>query len=208
MPTVTALKRGRGNRFMVYLDGHFAFALRAEAAVGLAVGNEISGAEIDALLESNLAHRCHVAALRLLTYRPWSRSEMQQGLLRRGFPVTAVMEELERLARQGLVDDTAFARMWRDSREATSPRSARLIQGELRRKGVDPEAAAEATRGLDDEAAAYCAAAKKASRWVFLGYPAFRRRAGDFLSRRGFSYEVVRRTVDRLWQEAHTPTPE
>ncbi|MDP7239723.1 MAG: regulatory protein RecX [Dehalococcoidia bacterium] len=208
MPTVTALKRGRGNRFMVYLDGHFAFALRAEAAVGLAVGNEISGAEIDALLESNLAHRCHVAALRLLTYRPWSRAEMQQGLLRRGFPVTAVMEELERLALQGLVDDIAFARMWRDSRETTSPRSARLIQGELRRKGVDSKTAADAIWGLDDEAAAYRAGLKKVSRWSSLGYPAFRRRVGGFLGRRGFSHEVVRRTVDRLWQAAHLPSQE
>ena len=208
MPIVTALRRGWGRRFLVYLDGHFAFALGGEVTAGLAVGNELSDAEIDALLGSNLAHRCHVAALRLLTYRPRSRTELQQGLLRRGFPATAVEAELERLAQQGLVDDIAFARMWRDSREGTSPRSARLIQRELHRKGVDPEAAVEATRGLDDEAAAYRAALKKASRWASLGYPVFRRRAGGFLSRRGFSYEVVRRTVDRLWQEAHTPHPE
>ncbi|MEE9203234.1 MAG: regulatory protein RecX [Dehalococcoidia bacterium] len=208
MPTITALKRGRGRRFLVFLDGRFAFALEAEVAAGLAVGAELSATEADRLQEHNLSHRCHGAALHLLSYRPRSRAELRQRLLRRGFPAQGVEEELERLAQQGLVDDAAFARSWREAREGMSPRSARLIQGELRRKGVDPEAAAEATRGLDDEEAAYRAAIKKAPRWASQDYMGFRRKAGDFLHRRGFSYEVVRHTVDRLWRETHTPPPE
>jgi regulatory protein len=205
MPTITALKWGRGKRFLVFLDGRLAFTLEADVAAGLAVGAELSDAEIDRLQEHNLSHRCHGAALRLLTYRPRSRAELRQRLLRRGFPAQGVEEELERLARQGLVDDAAFARFWREARQGMNPRSARLIQGELRRKGVDPEAAAEATRGLDDEEAAYRAALRMAPRWASLDYPGFRRKAGDFLRRRGFPWEVAHRTVDRLWREAHTP---
>jgi regulatory protein len=208
MPTITALKRGRGKRLLVFLDGRFAFAVEAEVAAGLAVGAELSAAEIDSLQERNLSYRCHGAALQLLSYRPRSRAELRQRLLRRGFPAQGVEEELKRLAQQGLVDDAAFARSWREAREGMSPRSARLIQGELRHKGVDPEAAAEATRGLDEEEAAYRAALQKAPRWASQDYPVFHRKAGDFLRRRGFSWEVVRRTVDRLWREGHTPPPE
>lgn len=212
MPTITDLKRGRGKRFLVFLDGHFAFALEVEVAAGLAVGAELSAAEVDRLQEHNLSHRCHGAALRLLSYRPRSRAELRQRLLRRGFSAEGVEEELERLAQQGLVDDAAFARFWREARQGMNPRSARLIQGELRQKGVDAEAAAEATRDLDDDDAAYRAAIKKAPRWASVDhpgdYPGFRRKAGGFLHRRGFSWEVVRRTVDRLWRETHTPPPE
>lgn len=207
MPTITALKRGRGRCILLFLDGAFAFALEREVAAGLAVGAELSAAQIDRLQEHNLAQRCHGAALRLLSYRPRSRAELQQRLLRRGFPAETVTAELERLAGQGLVDDAAFARLWREAREDLSPRSARLIEGELRRKGVAPETAASATQGLDDDEAAYRAAAKKASRWASLDYLGFRRKAGDFLRRRGFSWGVVARTVGRLWQETRPPSP-
>jgi len=32
-------------------------------------------------------------------------------------------------------------------------------------------------------------------------YETFRRKMGAFLRRRGFGYEVVKRTTERLWQE-------
>lgn len=212
MPTITALKTGRGKRFLVFLDGRFAFALEADVAAGLAVGTELSEADIDSLQGRNVSHRCHEAAIRLLSYRPRSRAELRQRLLRRGFPAQEVEDALERLSRQGLVDDAAFARFWREARQGMSPRSTRLIQGELRQKGISAEAVAEATQGLDEEEAAYRAAVKKAPRWASIDdpgdYPGFQRKAGDFLRRRGFSWEVVRSTVDRLWRETHTPPSE
>lgn len=207
MPTITALKKGRGRRTLVFLDGSFAFGLEGEVAVGLAVGAELSAADVDSLLEHNLAQRCHGAALRLLSYRPRSRAELEQRLRRRGFPPETVAAELERLGGQGLVDDAAFARFWRESREDLNPRSARLIQGELRRKGVDPQTAVSATQGLDEAEAAYRAAAKKAPRWASLDYQGFRRKAGDFLRRRGFSWGVVALTVNRLWRESRPSSP-
>jgi SOS response regulatory protein OraA/RecX len=32
-------------------------------------------------------------------------------------------------------------------------------------------------------------------------YQSFRRRLGEYLRRRGFNYEVINHTVERVWQE-------
>ena len=42
MPTITALKMGRGKRTLVFLDGRFAFALEADVAAGLSVGADLT----------------------------------------------------------------------------------------------------------------------------------------------------------------------
>jgi hypothetical protein len=32
-------------------------------------------------------------------------------------------------------------------------------------------------------------------------YQSFQRRLGDYLKRRGFAYEVINLTIERIWQE-------
>ncbi len=57
-----------------------------------------------------MADALHAAALRLLTQRALSESELSQRLQRRGFAADAVALELSRLRQAGLVDDVAVAR--------------------------------------------------------------------------------------------------
>ena len=202
---VTAIQaqRGRRKRVNVFLDGSFAFSLEAEAVVeaALEVGQELSHAQIEELVRAGLFHRCFDAALRFLSYRPRSESEIRRRLNRRGFDDDTVEKVLVRLREQGLVDDVAFAQFWRDNRDSFSPRSKRLVVLELRQKGVDADIAIETTQGLDDEASAYQAAQKKARLLARSDYRSFCRRLGAYLRRRGFSYEVTNHTVERLWRE-------
>ena len=101
-----------------------------------------------------------------------------------------------------MLDDLAFARFWRESRESSSPRSRAALRSELRQKGIDPDVVAEALDGVDEEAAAYRAAQKKAARLATVDHDDFRTRLSAVLRRRGFSYEVTEHTVNRLWQES------
>lgn len=141
------------------------------------------------------------AACRYLGYRPRSEFEMRTWLRRKGYPPEAVEGAISALKSRGLVDDAAFARYWKESREAGSPRSRAALRSELARKGVDTEVASGALDGTDDEAAAYRAVMKRAARLGGLGHDEFRKRLGAALRRRGFSHEVTERTVNRLWQE-------
>jgi regulatory protein len=74
---------------------------------------------------------------------------------------------------------------------------------ELRRKGLPEEAAREALAGVDEPALAYEAALKRAPRLKDLEWNDFRRKLGEFLMRRGFSYAITAPTVSRIWNEMH-----
>ena len=142
------------------------------------------------------------AAYRYLGYRPRSEFEVRVCLERKGFGRRTIESTLSTLKAKGLLDDLAFARFWRESRESSSPRSRAALRRELRQKGIDPDVVAEALDGVDEEAAAYRAAQKKAARLGTADHDDFRSKLSAVLRRRGFSYEVTEHTVHRLWQES------
>lgn len=142
------------------------------------------------------------AAYRYLGYRQRSEFEMRAWLERKGFARGTIDRTLSTLKAKGLLDDLAFARFWRDRRDFSSPRSRAALRRELMLKGIDSDIVAEALDGVDEEAAAYRAAHKKAARLAALDHDDFRTRLSAALRRRGFSYEVTEHTVNRLWQES------
>ena len=202
---ISAIERQkRRQRVNVYGDeGRFAFALALHLAqdAGLHTGTELSQAQVDTLQDADAHHSAHEVALRLLSYRPRSEKEMRRRLARRGIGLRLIDDTVRRLRERGYLDDEAFARFWTETREATSPRSRRLIAQELRAQGVNAETATAATASVADEEAAYRAAGRRLNTFRSLDYDTFRRRLGGFLVRRGFTYEVARRTVGRCWQE-------
>ena len=209
---ITALERQkRRQRVNVYgEDGRFLLAVNLALAqdAGLHSGMELSEAQVEALRREDARHQAYEAALRLLAYRPRSERELRQRLARRGIERPLIEGALARLRGQGYLDDQAFARFWTETREATSPRSRRLIRSELLYKGVSPDAAAAAVAGVEDDDAAYRAAARRLRSLPLDDFESFRRRLGGFLVRRGFSYDVARRTIDRCWREARgDPAP-
>jgi regulatory protein len=112
-----------------------------------------------------------------------------------------IEEVLGKLKEQGLVDDLSFAIFWKESRQNFNPRSRRLVQKELRDKGISPEMAMEVTRDWDEEQAAYRAARKKVRMLKGQDFQTFRQKLAGFLRRRGFSWEITRNTIERLWRE-------
>ena len=205
MKRITALRSGRGRekRMNIFLDGRFTFSLGAELTVkeDLRVGQELPDDYIATLEKSDRFQRGLESALRHLGYRPRSESEIREKLRRRGCDDECVEEVITRLKEQGLVDDVAFARFWKDNRETFSPRSQQLTRLELRRKGIGSGIIDQVIAEVDDADNAYRSALSKTRHWPPSDYQSFRRRLGEYLRRRGFNYEVINSTVARLWQE-------
>jgi len=205
MRKITALHvgRGRGKRVNIFLDGKFAFSLGAEVAAkeGLRVEQVLSAEQIEALARSDHLHRCLNAAVHYLSYRPRSESELRERLRQRGFDGDSQEAVITKLKEQGLVDDMAFAQFWKNNRESFSPRSQWLTKLELKRKGVATDIIDQVVDAIDDDDSAYRAALSKARSLPQSDYQGFRRRLGEYLKQRGFSYGVINHTVERLWQE-------
>jgi len=202
---ITDLRIGkrRGKRINIYLDGRFSFSLGAEvvAKENLQVGQELSVAQVEALTGSDQLQRCLEAAYRYLSYRPRSESEIRGRMQRRGFAVETIDAAIARLREQNLLDDEAFAQFWKENRESFSPRSQWLTGLELKRMGVMNDVIEQTVAGIDDDENAYRAALNKTRHGTPADYQSFRRRLGDYLRRRGFNYEVISHTLEKVWQE-------
>ncbi|MBI4762530.1 MAG: RecX family transcriptional regulator [Chloroflexota bacterium] len=205
MKKITAIEaqKRRPNRVNIYLDGEFAFGLERITAAWLRVGQELNEQKIAQLQAEDARERALQQALLFLSYRARSESEIRRNLRKHEIPEAVIEETLERLRRDGLANDKQFAQAWVENRNTFRPRSRRMLALELRQKGLDDEAAKSALAGVDDEALAYEAAQKRASRLRGLEWSEFRTKLSGFLARRGFSYPVIASIVTRVWNETH-----
>ena len=205
MRTITAIEaaKRRKSRVNIFLDGAFAFSLGAEVAEekGLHLGQALPEPLIEELGRLDRCQRCLNAALRLLSYRPRSEVEIRMRL-KRGCDDETIDRGILQLRARQLIDDAAFARFWRENRDSFSPRSERMLKLELRRKGIAPEVIEQVLEGIDEDGDAYRAAQKKARSLSREDHDAFKRKLGEFLRRRGFSYEVASRAIERIWRDA------
>lgn len=205
MRTITAIEgqQKRKDRVNLFLDGQFAFGLAratvAEAALG--IGRTLTEDQIKELIEKDTFLIALNAAFRYLSYRPRSEAEMKAKLHKRGFSPEITEKVVGRLKELGVLDDESFARFWRESREAVSPRSKGFIRWELRRKGVSGEVVEGVVEDLDDAQLAYQAAQRKTRTLKNLEYQEFRKRLAGFLQRRGFRYDTINSTIGLLWEE-------
>lgn len=203
--TITALVAQKRNkeRVNVYLDGELVFGLAMIEALKLKKGQHLSDEEIDRLKALDEIEVAHERALNYLEYRPRSVEEVRRSLRKskRGFSEAAIEAVIERLERAGLLDDAAFARFWVENRERFKPRSRHALRYELRQRGVADRVMDPILDEVDEADAAYRAGMDKARRYVRDEEERFRKRLSDYLSRRGFSYGIVRDAVDRIWSE-------
>jgi regulatory protein len=156
-------------------------------------------------------------AVRFLGTRPRTRWELTRRLRRGGAAPEVIDGTLERLAELGYVDDFAFARWWMEERDRHAPRGRRMVEAELRQRGVQREVI-ESLRGEEPEPAASppdgegLPSTEGERARIALGrhlrgrpLPTDQRalqRVGMFLVRRGFDPETVRRAL-REAAESH-----
>ena len=202
--TITAIKVQRRNpqRVAIYLDGEFAFGLARIVAAWLNIGKELSDEDILKFKAQDTLEVAYQKALHFISYRPRATAEVQKKLVEKGFSEAVVVDTLDRLQRNGLLNDAQFAQAWVENRMTFRPRSRRVMAFELRQKGLVDETIDQALgEQVDEESLAYQAGQRQARRLAGLELKEFRVKLGAFLGRRGFSYDVVRPVVDRLWAE-------
>lgn len=201
---ITALKEQKRNpsRVNIFLDGEFAFSLARILAAWLEIGQELTEERIHELLDQDAIESAYQLGLRLIGYRMRTSTEIEKHLHKKGIPAQVIASVQERLKQSGLVNDDRFARNWIENRSEFRPRSHRLLTWELRQKGLDEtliqQAIAEAT---PEEDLAYRAGLKALRKYRQLEWEDFQRKITGFLARRGFSFEVIKPAVKRLWKE-------
>ncbi len=215
MPVITKIEpqKKRKERYNIYLDGKFTLGLDAETLLktNLRTGQELDGAALDRLVAEAQYERLLNRALNFISFRPRSEKEIVNYLRQSGrklkYENTEILAPrvLEKLADLNLINDQQFADWWVDQRRSgRTPFGARRIKSELLAKGLSSPIIekALAVGGVDEFSLAEAAAEKKAAVYAKLDNRTYRLKMSQFLARRGFSWETIKRIVDNKGKTA------
>lgn len=138
--------------------------------------------------------------MRLLAFRPRSRSELEKRLIEKGHPRELALRTVDMLSGLGLVDDHKIAAMVAGSRSVSAGVGRQRIAQDLRRRGFSDRAVREAVAGVNEEDERRSAEELLIRRLSKLGgLPLEKRRARLYglLRRRGFPEGMIYGLFDK-----------
>jgi regulatory protein len=198
--TAIEAQKKRGTRRSIFVDGEFVAGVHEEIvlALGLSVGQSFDRDRLVDLVKAETLRKARESALRLISYRDRSVSEVRKRLIGSDFAEETVEEVVDQLSRAGLLDDGKFIRDWVRSRSASKPMGKTRLAWELRSKGVEAVKVDEALTEIDDQAEYELArsVARDRLRKMDREDPSTRGKLSSFLARRGFSWDAIARVVD------------
>ncbi|PWI45168.1 recombination regulator RecX [Streptomyces sp. ICBB 8177] len=148
--------------------------------------------------------RARAVCLRLLTGTPRTRKQLADALRRREIPEEVAEHVLSRFEDVGLIDDTAFADAWVESRHHSRGLARRALARELRTRGVESGVIERAVEQLDadqEEATARALVDRKLRATRGLDRDRRIRRLAGMLARKGYGEGLALRVVRRALEE-------
>ena len=194
-------RRGRKDEIELSLDGREKVVLKGDLAAGLRVGQSLSDSELAQLIKQDQLKRFYDKSIRFLSYRPRSEQEVRRYLQQKGATQDIQDEVVQQLFIRQYLDDQAFASEWVNNRAEFRPKGKRLLEAELRAKGIPRNIIASALVGYDEEGAARRVANKAARRFTHLSWESYQKKFVGYLSHRGFSYSLARQLAEITWSE-------
>jgi len=142
-------------------------------------------------------------ALLFLKIRPRSEKEIKENLKKKRADDATIEKILKVLREKRYVNDEGFAKWWVRQRVVFRPKSSRVIRMELLQKGIGKELidialTSEIEDGgkLNDLEQARKIVEKKIGKYKHLPKYELYQKLGGFLSRRGFEWDTIKRSID------------
>jgi regulatory protein len=185
--------------YLIHLDGSPALTVHEDILIKyrLLKGESLSEELVEEIEYAEERSKAYLQALSYLSRRPRSVKEVRQHLARKQFPEHWVDDALQRLQSQGYLDDGQFAKQWAGHRVRSQKKGSVWIRYELTEKGVSKEQISSALQELDHDAEYKNAVELARRRWKADSDNEFKQRQKlmQFLLRRGYTNDVVRRAV-------------
>lgn len=143
-----------------------------------------------------------------LKFRPRTEREVQTYLEKKGekfgWPHEVIEQTIICLKKQNLINDKHFISWLVDSRSRTKPKSAFALRSELFKLGIPKELLDEhfSTYETDESELAIQALRPKWRRFQTLESRDRFQKAAAFLSRRGFSFDLIKKAIRTLEENA------
>lgn len=215
MPIITKITPQKSKkRVNLYLDDKFFCGLDLSVALkhSLKVGQELSEEKVAALVNQSRSEELFQKAANFISYRPRSEKEVRDYLFRKNTPEVSRStprgwgeKEIKRLKKSGFLNDYDFAKWWINQRLQFRPKGKIALRSELIKKGINKKIIDEALKevSFESELKAAKKAYEKAIKQLRSVEPKKRKqRLIGRLSSRGFSWEVIKKTMETPLQTA------
>ncbi|MDO8499009.1 MAG: RecX family transcriptional regulator [bacterium] len=216
MPKITSVEPQKKNprRFNVFLDGLFAFGADEDLIVNyrLIPGKIIEQKDLEKLLFESEVGKLMERMYGLFSMRARSEKEVRNYLRNLSFKrkikdkeeISQLVIDLlvERLKQKGMINDLEFAKAWVEGRRKSKQKGVRALEMELFQKGINREIIEEVVShqpsAVSEEELAKLALEKKMRSWKNLEGWELKKKATEFLLRKGFDYSVVKTVVENI----------
>ncbi|WP_219836732.1 RecX family transcriptional regulator [Paenibacillus sp. R14(2021)] len=160
-------------------------------------GREIEPDELKQIVHEDSHHRAYILALAYLGARQRTEKEIHRYLSKKEIDEGAARKAIERLSREGLVNDSLYADQYAAQRMRTQLKGRRLLQQELLQRGIKKDTAKQAAMNLNPESETEIAIRAGMKKWPHIKGELRERKQklAAFLLRRGFPSSAVRDAV-------------
>lgn len=201
MPVITSIKPQKNNkRVNIYLDNEFGFGIDLENFVKfhLKVDQELKKEEIQLIKDAGEQQKILDRILRFVNIRPRSEKEVKDYLNRKRISVLVHGYVFEKLNEFKLINDLEFAKWWVEQRQAFLPKAKRILNNELRIKGIDSEIIKEVLGNIeiDEVKIAKELVEKKKYKWERFDPKIRKQKISLYLSSKGFDWNIISDVIE------------
>ncbi len=166
--------------------------------LNLKVEQDLSEEEIEKIKSTADFAKIYNNLLRFASLRPRSEKEIRLWFKRKKVPESFYEKLFGKLARLEMVGDEKFAKWWIDSRIQFKSKSKKELVFELRNKGIDQNIIEDvlSETEFDEVKTAKELLKNKAYKWQKLPSKEKRKKKTEFLGRRGFGWEVIKKVIN------------
>ena len=200
MSRVTSIKQQKNkNRVNVYLDDKFGFGIDLDNFVllHLKIDQELTEREVAEIVKKAEFQKTWEKLLRFAMVRPRSKKEIADYFRRKQVHESMHEKLIGKLRHLELLDDAKFAKWWVEQRQSFRPKPKRILNNELRIKGIKKEVIDQVLgeEVVDEEKMARELIEKKAYKWQGLPAREARQKMSQHLAGKGFSWDVIEKVV-------------
>ncbi|MCK4395411.1 regulatory protein RecX [candidate division WOR-3 bacterium] len=207
MKKITKIERQkkRQNRVSIFLDDIFFCGISQDLLLKLDLyeGKEVDEEEIRRVIEEKETEDAKQKVLRLFNRRIYSEKEIREKLKKKGYEDKTIQIVVQDLKEISLINDYSFAKAFVSDRLRLNPKGSFQIAYELRKKGISQaiiDKVFSEEKVIEGDAYRALEIARKRLKTLktIKDKKTIKRRLYNFLLRRGFSYEVIKKVFDEL----------
>ncbi|KMY53097.1 recombinase RecX [Bacillus sp. FJAT-27231] len=137
--TKVSLQQKLTDRYNIFINEQYAFSVDESVLIqfGLKKGMELTDEQIAAITRQDAMRKGLNMAIHFLSVRMRSEKEVREFLAKKEIEQEAIEEIVHQLYRMSYLDDREFAKAYTNTQVNTSDKGPKLIERELKEKGIN-----------------------------------------------------------------------